>query len=57
MEYDFEIISIDRKSKIKFTLEEYIHEISPSISCSIDIEDQGYRGWNINKSINIKFMA
>jgi hypothetical protein len=47
-DYDFRIYSNDRASHLSFYLEEYIHERLPSISCTIEIKDYKFNGWNSN---------
>jgi cAMP phosphodiesterase len=47
-DYDFRVYSDDKKSHITFTLEEYVHERFPSLSCTIEVLDNNYKGWNIN---------
>ncbi|MGO4696810.1 hypothetical protein AB4Z50_21250 [Paenibacillus sp. 2TAB26] len=45
-DYDFRIYSDDKKSYINFTLEEYIHNRLPSLSCTIDVIDNKFSGCN-----------
>ncbi|MFF2754440.1 hypothetical protein ACFVR1_11930 [Psychrobacillus sp. NPDC058041] len=47
-DYDFRIYSDDKTSHITFTLEEYIHQRLPSLSCTIEILDNKFSGWNVN---------
>lgn len=46
-EFDFSIHSQDKNSHITFELEEYVHNRQPSLSCTIDILDNHFKGWNI----------
>ncbi|MFX3631561.1 MAG: hypothetical protein ACE3L7_20100 [Candidatus Pristimantibacillus sp.] len=45
-DYDFRIYSDDKKSYITFILEQYIHNRLPSLSCTIDVIDYKFSGWN-----------
>ncbi|MDP4147160.1 MAG: hypothetical protein Q8936_22240 [Bacillota bacterium] len=45
-DYDFRIYSDDKTSHITFTLEEYVHYRLPCLSCTIEILDNKYKGWN-----------
>jgi hypothetical protein len=47
-DYDFRIYSNDKASHVSFYLEEYIHERLPSLSCTIEIIDNKFNGWNSN---------
>ncbi|KRF20177.1 hypothetical protein [Paenibacillus sp. Soil787] len=47
-DYDFRIYSEDKESYITFTLEQYLHNRMPSLSCTIEVLDNNFRGWNIN---------
>lgn len=47
-DYDFRIYSEDKESYITFTLEQYLHNRMPSLSCAIEVVDNNFRGWNIN---------
>ncbi|MGG1639630.1 WapI family immunity protein [Paenibacillus sp. NRS-1760] len=47
-DYDFRIYSDDRKSYITFTLEQYIHNRLPSLSCTIDVIDNKFSGRNVD---------
>jgi hypothetical protein len=60
-EYDFRIYSEDRESHITFTVEEYLHERLASVSCTVEVMDNEFKGWNINVWFSIedllKFIA
>ena len=45
-DYDFRIISNDKSSHITFTLVEYMHQRLPSLSCTIEVLDNKFTGWN-----------
>lgn len=47
-DYDFRIYSDDKTSHITFSLKEYIHKRLSSLSCTIEISDNKFNGWNIN---------
>ena len=47
-DYDFRFYSDDKNSHITFTLEEYVQNHLPSLSCSIEVSDNKFKGWNIN---------
>ncbi|NBI30744.1 WapI family immunity protein [Chengkuizengella marina] len=47
-EYDFIIYSDDKTSIITITLEEYLHQRLPSLSCTIEVLDNKFKAWNIN---------
>lgn len=44
-EYDFTLYSSDKESIISFYFEEYLHDILPSLSCCIDIQDGEFKGF------------
>lgn len=47
-DYDFRIYSDDKTSHVTFILEEYRHERLPSLSCTVEILDNKFIGWNSN---------
>lgn len=44
--YDFRIFSNDKSSYITFTLAEYVHLRLSSLSCTVEVLDNRFIGWN-----------